>query len=155
MEKLKILPEMTSENQLSQNDCQTIANCRIHGDYPKYYISPLSGRKLEQSCPKCADIKRVEKEAENTKREFEIRVARYKALSCVPKRHQGKSFADIDLSYQKNQTHNLEMSRAVNVIQGFIKTWPDRLSSGASGFLCGDCGTGNPMRRSIIYQARF
>ena len=73
-------------------------------------------------------------------------IKEYLEMSGIPKRFKGKKIDDVQL-------RDTEAVDAVKSIQSYLKTFPDRLSAGASGFLCGNCGTGKTLLACIIVEA--
>ena len=66
--------------------------------------------------------------------------------SGVPRRFKGKRLRDV-------QVRDNDIRHALESITGYLKTFSERMELGASGFLCGNCGTGKTLLACIIIEA--
>lgn len=135
--------------------CQTIEdmeNCEKHGPYKKFY-KRFDGKLKEYGfCPICRDEKIKEAEAKRKKENFESDLKLRLFESNIPKRYQGINIDTINLNYHKNKADNSRLSNTVQIIKKYLDTYPERLKNGASGFLCGECGTGKTMLACIMVE---
>jgi len=110
--------------------------CDKHGKYDAFV--EVLGRKIPQPhCPRCVDEKIKEKEKKEKEAEQRAWIYKLRAASGVPPRYKDKRISDID--------ENPSTQQALRWIRRYLEVLPERLSVGASGSFCGDCGTGKTL----------
>lgn len=91
-------------------------------------------------------------EAAEKKKEQETNRRWRLAASNIPKRFRGMRFSDIDLFYNRKKEDNRKLAETVKIVKSFLKTFPERRRQGASGFFCGECGTGKTMLSCMMVE---
>lgn len=146
MEKIKTILETTRGNQSSQSENQNIeySFCEKHGKFKKYRIYP-SGRQIQQECLAC--LKDKAKEAETKQR-----INDNYMQSNIPKRFRGLDLKKINRGYHKVEKHNEELRETIETVERYLDTYDERAKMGASGFFCGECGTGKTMIACMMIE---
>jgi len=110
--------------------------CIHHGEYDSHF-SGINGQLFKQGCPACRN-ERVEKErAKEAEYERQDKIMKYRQSAGIPKRYQNKLIKDIK--------ENESTAKALKWLNRYLEILPERLEIGASGSLCGDCGTGKTL----------
>jgi len=128
-------------------------NCEKHGEYPSTFRG-MTGRVLENEiCPGCFDDRIKEEEKKKIEGERRDLIDGYHKQSNVPKRFQNMNIEDINLSYHKKPEDNEKLQSTVKIVKRYLTTYPERLEKGASGFFCGECGTGKTMLACMMVES--
>jgi len=154
MEALKISQAKIRENQSLKNGCQTtneILICDKHGEFQKYRTF-ITGKLIKQSCPSCGEEANAERERQSEARARSIQLETYRRKANIPKRFAGLDINNINLNYHKKPEDNKKLQSTVKIVKGYLKTYPERLKKGASGFFCGECGTGKTMLACMMVE---
>lgn len=107
---------------------------------------------IKQDCPACIEENVKRREEVMRQQEEEDRLKWRMSVSNIPKRFRGYKFGDIDLSHNEKKEDNQKLIQTVKMVKGFLKTFKDQMRRGASGFFCGECGTGKTMLACIIAE---